>query len=150
MGKNCKNQDEGYNIEQRNKFLEDIGLKPHQYGVNFIMGKDKREKEWRRERKSYGFDNRETWNLNSQFVEWLYSHLKMYLDKADEIINLEYYTFEFEDQEFTQRAAIEYIMDACVMYLTNRYAFNDKEEESIKEMQKAIQLWGLIFPTMWW
>lgn len=40
-------------------------------------------KKWRRERKLYGFDERETWALSFTSAVWLYSHLRRFKDLTD-------------------------------------------------------------------
>lgn len=46
--------------------------------------KDKvgRQELFKSQRQTYGFDERETWNLNFTSVLWIYAHLKRYLDWA--------------------------------------------------------------------
>ena len=147
---NKNNVNTQYNIEQTNQYLEELGLEPNNYGVNFTQKGDQRREVWEEQKKLYGFDERETWNLNNIFVEWLYCHCKMYLDKAGNIINLDYYKFEFEGIEYTQREAIEYIIEKCKPYLTTKFEYSEDEDAAIKGVQKAINLWSMVFPAMWW
>lgn len=142
--------EEYYNIEQRNKYLDELGIEPHSYGTNFTQKHDKREKDWKKQREDYGFDERETWNLNDQFVEWLYCRCKMYVEKASPIVNLKYYKFQFEGKEYTQIEAIEYIIEKCEAYMKTKYAYSEEEDKNIAGMQKAIKLWSEVFPAMWW
>ena len=102
---------------QHNKYLEDLGIPLKDVGANFSDVNDKREKEWARKQEIYGFDERETWALDRYFIEWLYSHLKMYLERADDVIDLEFYKFKFENKEYTQKEAILFIIDACENFL---------------------------------
>lgn len=37
-----------------------------------------RQEKFEKERKTYGFDERETWNLSFTSITWLYAHLKKY------------------------------------------------------------------------
>ena len=57
---------------QKCKYLDDLGIPINEYGTNFMSNDDPREKGWSKERKEYGFDNRETWNLDRIFIEWIY------------------------------------------------------------------------------
>jgi hypothetical protein len=61
-----------------NQFLEDIGLTQDQYSTNFVSDDDPRAETWIKEKKEYGFDSRETWNMDHIFTEWLYSRLMMF------------------------------------------------------------------------
>ncbi len=140
-----------YYIVQRNKYFDDLGFKPNQYGVNFIAKREKRKrlKQWKNERKLYGFDSRETWCLDSMFAEWLYTRCTMYLEKASEVVNLDYYKFNFRGKEYTQREAIERIRQWSLYYVKNRYE-SGREEKAVKALTAASELWTIILPYMWW
>jgi hypothetical protein len=80
-------------ITRKNKYLEDIGLQREEYGTNFVW-EVKHAAQWRKERRQYGFDSRETWNLDRTFVEWLYARLMMYLEHTTH--NLDFHKSVFE------------------------------------------------------
>ena len=134
----------------RNKYLEDIGLQPEQITSNTCGDNDDRKSRWDKQRELYGFDERETWSLDQTFVEWIYSHLMMYLEIGGKIINLEYHKFEFKGREYTQREAIEYICKACENFLLDKSFDYEKERQIIEDMKGAIRLFAEIFPAMWW
>ena len=107
-------------VEQRNKYLEDLGLRPEDYGVNFSPKNDKRRKKWAKQKDKYGFDERETWSLDHYFAEWLYSHLKMYLKEAGKVTDLESEEkYDIDGKKYNQRQAIERILELLEFYLTN-------------------------------
>jgi len=135
---------------QHNKYLEDLGIPLKDVGANFSDVNDKREKEWAREQEIYGFDERETWALDRYFIEWLYSHLKMYLERADDVIDLEFYKFKFENKEYTQKEAILFIIDACENFLLTESECYEDYMSVVKDVQNAIRLFADIFPAMWW
>lgn len=134
---------------RRNKFLEDLGLKRTEYGTSFTEKNDKRRKQWKKDRKKYGFDRRETWCLNRMFVEWLYSRLMMF-NKANNVVDTSYYKFEWDGKEITQQEAIDLIIEKCRASLS--YTGTDMNEESRleKEVYDLMPLWGMILPCMWW
>lgn len=138
-----------YNIEQRNKYLDDLGLKPHEYGVNFIAGKDKRRKKWKKQQKKYGFDTRETWALDDIFAQWLYCRLKMYLKDAGEVIDLSYWKVTYKDKVYTQEEAIKKMIKWLKFYLKNADK-EGKEEEAIEKRGRAAELWAIVLPYMSW
>ncbi len=70
------------------KYFDDLGLKPEEYGTNFVADDDKRAPRFAKQRELYGFDERETWALNITFIEWIYSRCMMYLETASEIVNI--------------------------------------------------------------
>lgn len=135
---------------QKNKYLDDLGIPIKNYGTNWTKDGDKREKRWKRQRKKYGFDERETWNLDHLFVEWLYSHLTMYKEIC--CVDLTYHKFVFKDKEYTQEEAIDYIIDICKEYITtyDEVSFTDKENDLLDKVADAIRMFAEIHPAMWW
>ena len=129
---------------KRNKYLEEIGLDKGQYGLYMPKRTDKRRKEWKIQRKEYGFDERETWNLNGTMAEWIYSHLMMFTEIGGKTVDLNYNTFEYNDRNFTLYEAIEYIKDRCREYLLCPSFENDEK------MTDALHLLAVIFPALWW
>ena len=100
-----------YLVKQRNKYLEDLGLEPYQYGVNWTLD-DKRKdlRRWDRQRRKYGFDERETREMDVAYAEWLYSRLMMYRKRASKAVDLTYYSIEFDGKEYTQIEAIDKVL----------------------------------------
>ena len=140
---------------QRNKYLEGLGLKIEDYGGNYIYkekeGTDRR-KLFEQQRKDYGFDSRETWDLTYYFAEWLYSHLMMYKEFASEVVNLKYYKFDWQGREITQIEAIDILIKTSKDYLLmDELEMSNKEIVRIREdFYKAMKLWGEILHYMWW
>lgn len=146
MGK-CKKGKNYYQKRglQRNKYLEELGLTPREYGVNFLDNKDSRFKDWKIQQAKYGFDERETWNYDTIFVEQLYSHFKMYLDVAS--VNLSYHTFSYGKKTLTQKQAMELICKQCEDYLL---AENETKRDLTIFSAKTMTLLGKLMPTIWW
>lgn len=140
-----KPNDEGY---QRNELLEDIGLKLTQYGTNFMNPDDPRAEQWAEERKKYGFDSREIWNMDEIYVEWIYSHFKMYKDIAEvdnHAVDLMYYEEPDEVPRIVSKAeAIDIILDECKKCLTN----GDIDQSC--PPRGVMYLIADIMPMMWW
>ena len=86
----------------KNKYLEELGLKKGEYGSDYSEISHKQKKKFKKQRKKYGFDERETWNINTILIEWLYSHLMMYTEKGGKVVDLEYHTFEFKGKTYTE------------------------------------------------
>jgi len=128
---------------QRNKYLDDLGIPINKYGTNFTKGDFHKRKRWTKQRKLYGFDDRETWNLDYTFIEWLYSRLMMY--KEVSIVDLNFNKYEFEGKEISQGEAIDYILNICKEVLKN-----DKYIKHNENLNKAIKLFADILHDMWW
>lgn len=136
----------------RNKYLEELGLKPNEYSTNFCKKSDCRWKSWKKQRDKYGFDERETWALNNKFYEWLYSRLQMYLDYARGIIDLTYYKFEYtptgstESVTVTQEEAINIIKEEA-----KRMILQDEWDDNAKPFDENIMiLFCRVLPALWW
>lgn len=136
---------------QKNLYLEELGIEQKKYGTNFLSNHDKRNKEWKEERKNYGFDNRETWNMDHIFVEWLYSHLVMFCDVN--IIDTTFHKFEWNGKTITLQDAIDLLINAAKEYLV--LASNDEADdyeimEKFSKFCELMPLWGIILPYMNW
>lgn len=134
---------------QRNKYLDDLGLDITDYGTNFMdASQDEREEKWKDQREEYGFDEREIWNLDTTFIEWIYSHLMMYREKANQIVDLTFYKFNWKGEEITLEDAIDKIINAAKEVLT---AKNYAEKESkYKFFCKYVKLYAEILPCLWY
>ena len=134
----------------RHYYLEQLGWDIRKCGTNFCDNKDKRYKKWMRERKKYGFDSRETWNLDGLFLQWLYEHLKMYKKEASKIVDLSFHKFDVNGKEYTQKECIDKMIKDLKYILTH----DDLDEDVAKKMQKKINrvldFWKIVFYAMWW
>lgn len=135
---------------QKCKYLDDLGIPINEYGTNFMPDDDFRASLWAEEREEYGFDNRETWNLNSIFIEWIYTRVLMY--KEYSIVDLNYHKFPYKDSEITQGEAIDKILElAKEILLLGDYLWDTEKEKIVYNNQREIcDLWKEILPAMWW
>ena len=108
---------------------------------------DARQKTWYNERRKYGFDSRETWNLNSVFYIWSYEHLMMYKEKASKIVDLEFYKFEYKGETLTQIECIDRMIEGCKLYIQNDEPYDKEIQEKIKSV---VEIWAMVLPYMWW
>lgn len=149
--KGRKNKKFEYAIVQRNKYLDDLGIPAHSYGLNFSDKNDKHWDKWKKEKELYGFDSRETWCMDGIFMEWLYCHMLMYKKEAGRIIDLKYHKFRYKNKEYTQKQLINKIIKLSRYYLLH---YDDEDAETavaaIKKGQKAARLWAVVLPVMNW
>ena len=130
---------------QKCKYLDDLNIPIHEYGTNFVSDyHDCRASSWFKEREEYGFDNRETWNLDRIFVEWIYTRLMMYKEYAN--IDMNYHKVLYKDEEMTQEQIINRILEISKEALLS-YPDEELWYENIKEI---CDLWKEILPFMWW
>ena len=94
---------------QKCKYLDDLNIPIHEYGTNLVSDyHDCRASSWLKEREEYGFDNRETWNLDRIFIEWIYTRVMMYKECC--ILDLNYHKFAYKDLELTESEIIDKIL----------------------------------------
>lgn len=130
---------------QKCKYLDDLNIPTHEYGTNFVSDyHDRRAGSWFKEREEYGFDNRETWNLNRIFIEWIYTRVMMYKECC--ILDLNYHKIAYKDLELTQGEIIDRILELAkeiLLDINNDNLFYNNSRE-------ICDLWKEILPYMWW
>lgn len=129
---------------QKCKYLDDLGLKIKEYGTNFMDDDDPREENWAKEREEYGFDNRETWNLDRTFIEWIYTRVMMY--KEYTCVDVDFHKFSYKDEAITQGEAMDRILDLAKQILLN----SDNDELWYENSREICDLWKEVLPCMWW
>lgn len=133
---------------KRNKYLEALGISIKNYGSNFIK---KRKLQRFFERRKYGFDFRETINMDLMFAEWLYSRLTML--KEQTMGDLNFHLVVFEGRIYTIEQGINRILKAAKEYLCHYEIIDTDGEEEIseivldkivEEMKTATRMWAEI------
>ena len=126
------------------KYLDDIG-------VDLWLGleDDERQERWGKEQEEYGFDERETWSLDHAFYCWLYERLKMYVERASKIVQLDFHKFEYEGEELTQQECIDRMIYGCEVYFAQEDEWNISEEDR-KIINDIAKIWAIVLPAMWW
>lgn len=125
----------------RNKFLEDIGLED--YGVMFCDDSDdERQQEWKQERKEWGFDSREVWNLDITFAEWLYSRLKMFEMTEGKKLDQCGFVIDGKTKSF----------DECLklaLCLTREFLEAPFDERRAEDISDAAYIFGQMLPVLY-
>lgn len=137
------------------KYLKDAGFSKYAWG-DTLPKNDHRRPQWKQERKVYGFDERETWSLKDDSLYWLYEHIKMYQEIS--CIDLEYWQFDINGTEMTQGQVLNKILEDIELYFNVNDSFIKKYGDDIilwcnnqpKLAKEIWELWGIIFPAMWW
>ena len=128
------------------KYLEEL---EQYYPVDTWGGEDDdRRFAWAGEREVYGFDSRETWDLDHVFYLWLYEHLRMYQEKASEIVDLHYHKFTFKGEEFYQDELIDKMLERLRFYFSKKY--DDWDVDDTEYVREVAELWAIVLPAMWW
>lgn len=163
------------------KYLNKIGVKSNNPCIfNTKEYNKKRNDKFKKQRKKYGFDERETWDLGYTSATWLYEHLKVF--KKVNIVDLNYHKFNIpvlyeiqeneingndinrkytreEIEEHTQEEAIDFMIE----YLKRCLAENNKnnqwntlrnafeEDKKLYEYLKgAFNIYAKVVGAMWW
>lgn len=107
------------------KYLEDIGLKLEDIPQGFCLDEANnttsgRGKLWHLEREKYGFDSRETWDLDYTVKLYLYERLCMYKEKLilveDKLIKIE--DIIYKGDEYSHIEVITKILEGFKLSLT--------------------------------
>lgn len=125
------------------KYLADLGIPINEYRANFISKDKKRRIKWAMERKEYGFDERETWNLDRTFIEWIYTRVMMYKERAN--VDTNFYKIRYKNATITQGQAMDKILELSKQILlesddSTLYYINSRE---------ICDLWKEVMPYMW-
>lgn len=126
----------------------------------------KRLAQWKKEQKKYGFDSRDTWNLDYTMVAILYERLKMYVEitfvdmektlvphERPDFWNSSEKPTKEEIKNFKENAEfdkldvlIDELILLCEKYLKEEYSL-DKGYEVTDEIWAK---WARISPFVWW
>lgn len=135
---------------QKCKYLDDLGLKLETYGTNFTDDYDIRSDKWNEQHKQYGFDERETWNLDRIFIEWVYTRFMMYKETCR--INMDNHKILYKDQEITQREAIDKVLNLSKEILqAGDSVWTKNINKTVYENSREIcEILKELLPYMWW
>ena len=123
------------------KYLDDLGITNR---LDTWNPDDSRQSQWEEQRKIYGFDERETWSLETAFYFWLYERLKMYLEYS--IVDLNFHKFEYKGKTYTQKQMIDMMIERLEEYLTD-----ETDEKSFEKYPNEIcEIWALVLSAMCW
>lgn len=147
------------------KYLNDIGIKSDNvciFNTEAIDTDRDRQKRFKKQRKKYGFDERETWVMDYTMATWIYSHFKAYKKYAPRIVDLTDDKFDIPkwDKEeniisdemikVNQKEAINIVIKNIKFYLKYNDGDLNKAKTAIKKLEYAFRIIGIIAPAMWW
>ena len=87
-----------------------------------------------------------TWCMDSQFLHWLYRTLPVYKEEADKVIDLEYNTITVKGEVYTQREAIDKMLELLEYVLSHE----PHKKKVRKKTRRLLRIWTEVFPYMWW
>ena len=125
------------------KYLYDI-LPKGKTPYDFEFDDEIRNQKWEKERLEYGFDERETWNLDFTFFCWLYEHLKRYEEVSPVDLNCKIVKVNNEEKNLGEWIDIM-INNAEALILLDMYS-----EENIKLAEFTIEIFKQTIFYLWW
>ena len=157
------------------KYYDDLGCT--EGNKTCLFNTDEQDSEERQawfdeQRATYGFDERETWALDFTASTWLHSHLMMFKEVGEKIVNFDYHKFDIPvmvdnpdydkhkpssldneplievTENHTQSECIEIMIDYLERYIKDPH-FDDEFKDSMYA-QCAFKIFSVVFPAMWW
>ena len=149
-------------------YLDKMNINPYFDGYKT----DERQPVWQGQQQIYGFDETDTWNLNSTMLFLLYERVCMYRDKSN--IDTDFYKKTYKNKTLTQKDIIDTIIEKCefifmVDKINNNYSDDIdffktiiKDKYNIKNIDSDLNricqryetdiwnLWNIIKQHMWW
>lgn len=134
------------------KYYKGLTLNDFQKEVLYIKPtKDKRHKKWQKERQTYGFDARTTWNLDLIMLYDIYARLNMYKDITN--IDLEHHKIECYDNKIrTQLECIDEILKTicAISKLNDNFADSELTTKRIDKTTHVYHLLADVSGYLWW
>lgn len=95
------------------KYLSDIGIEVKEGCVpgmnNVSILTDSRAERFKKQIEEYGFDDRETWNLDYISACWLYEHLMMFREIGGQVVDLKFHKFNVKVAEVNREFNAEFL-----------------------------------------
>lgn len=146
--------------ENHHAYLNALGIKSTEACIfNSTDDTDSRQKTFRRERRTHSFDSRETWSLDYTLATWLYEHLMMYKDYADDVVDLSYHVFTTEKTHVTKKGHVKTkkveltegeALDLACKYLRRSLTCAWDDDRRIAYEQAALRIVTDVLPSLWW
>lgn len=146
--------------ENHHAYLNALGIKSTEACIfNSTDDTDSRQKMFRRERRVHSFDSRETWSLDYTLATWLYEHLMMYKDYADDVVDLSYHVFKTEKTHVTKKGHVKTkkvaltegeAVDLACKYLRRSLTCDWGDYRRIAYEQAALRIVTDVLPALWW
>ena len=125
------------------KYLESLlpkGKSPY----DFEFDDEIRNQKWESERLEYGFDERETWNLDFTFFCWLYERLMKYKEISPVDLNCKIIKVNNEEKNLEEWVNLM-ISNSKDLILANIYS-----EENVKLAEFTIEIFKQTIFYLWW
>ena len=129
----------------KRKYLDQANIpnesRPDKWGKGIV-----RDKKWKKQREKYGFDERDTYSMDTTFYCWLLEHLMMYNEVNN--LDLDKCPVKYNEQELTLQECINRMIDGCRIALTNsNYEFDSELKSKVDDV---VNIWAVTIHAIWW
>lgn len=132
----------------KRKYLDDIGIPIDERSEDYCNEDDGRQPYWKKQRDTYGFDERETWSLDETFYLWLYERLKMYNEVN--CVNTDFHKFEYKDKEISFQDCIDRMLEGLKLELTKDNLYEARTIEEEEKIEDILPIFTLCHRALWW
>ena len=105
------------------------------------MLKDKRQKEWKKQRKEKGFDNTELWNLDNTIAQFIFPRLKAFKEKTPKIPG------NLTEQEWNK--ILEDMLYPFETIIQDNWYTKVPTKEECKKFKKGLKLFSKYLMALW-
>jgi hypothetical protein len=91
----------------------------------------------------------ECFDISFSFIQWLNKRLKVYKEDAEKYIDLEYHRIMYKDQEYTQKALINKMIELSDKLLDEEWYYNlgTEVDDTVNEL---LDIFKTTFHYLWW
>lgn len=89
---------------------------------------------------------KECFNLDQAFLKWLKEHLEVYLHDASKIVDFSFRDFEHRGKMYKQDELIKRML----RLIDTAYTLYDYDEKYAEAIDELLDIWKLVFHSMWW
>ena len=125
------------------KYLEDIIPKEEIFGYHDET--DERHERWCEQERIYGFNDIETWDLDTTFAQLLYERLMMYKEIGGEVVDLSYHKINIFNTTLTLNECIDLMIEKCKLAMCTY-----DSERCIKHMDTVWKIMKEVHGLLWW
>lgn len=134
------------------RYLDEVGVKRKDRPEGWHNNLKRKIKCWF-QRRRYGFDYRETFDLDYTWTLWMYERLKMFRKYATEMVDLTEQRYEFDGEKWSLLELIDMMLTRLEYRLNPKFKYDDcapDDEREFNYVHTAERIWAVICRDMWW
>lgn len=116
---------------------------------NMTNPTDERNALWEKQQEEYGFDERDTWNLDHTMLELLYERIKMFIE-VSETMNHDLNKVTVDGEELPFPEVVDNLLELCETVIRNNNTFEIDFDEQAEIEKKIWSIWAQTFQSFWW